>query len=471
MNYLTKQLTKRKMKLTLPNFKLMLLLLTVGLTGVFLSSCEDDEKPKTVPVVTTGTVTEITTTTATLSGEITSNGNAEVTVTGFVYSSIAPQPTIADSKVELTDTEGDFSTMLEELGSGTTYHVRAYATNSVGIGYGEVVDFTTGNAAPTATEVSVTGEIEVNKELTATYNYDDSENDVEGESTFKWYVADDAAGTGETPIEGATELTYVIQEAQQGKYIRFGVTPKAATGSTTGTEVKSAFVGAVGEATTVTFTYNGQQVTYGILNSAATTRKWLDRNLGAPDVATAADNYQNYGHLFQWGRGDDGHQVVTRTGTTDADVTGSGMTSTTAPYQLSSTDNPGHSLFIVSPDSPSDWRSPENPNLWQGVDGINNPCPDGWRIPTREEWAAEGITNITDGYTKLKLTFTGFRAAGPTAVPSQMSASTVGGYYQTTTIDPALDATRSIRIRYNTTSYQASVGNRAGGYACRCIKD
>jgi uncharacterized protein (TIGR02145 family) len=51
---------------------------------------------------------------------------------------------------------------------------------------------------------------------------------------------------------------------------------------------------------------------------------------------------------------------------------------------------------------PYDWRVPQNDNLWQGVDGTNNPCPEGWRIPTQTEWATlvsdEVITNYTTAY-------------------------------------------------------------------------
>ncbi len=442
--------------------KTKLLYSMLVVVAISLASCNDDqEKPKTVPEVTTAVVTDISTNSAMVGGEIISDGNSAITVTGVVYSRISTIPTLDDEKIELTDTDGDFSTLLHGLNSGTTYHVRAFATNSIGTGYGEVVDFTTGNAAPLATNVSIAGETEVNKILTATYTYSDPENDAESGSIFKWYMANDGIGTGETLITGATGLTYTIQDEAQGKYIRFGVTPKSATGSTTGIEVKSPFVGAIGEATTVTFIYNGQEVTYGIINSDATGRKWLDRNLGAPNVANAVNNYQNYGDMFQWGRAADGHQFVTRTGTANTDMVGVNTTT-----ELSSVNNPAHSLFILAPNPPSDWRSPENTSLWQGVNGTNNPCPSGWRIPTREEWAAENITSISDGFTKLKLTHTSFRG-GADGVFSSLATQ---GHYWTSTVDADLDATRSIRIRY-TTSYNAAVANRANGLACRCIKD
>ena len=446
--------------------------LMVLVAAIVITRCGEDQKPKTVPVVTTTAPTAVTTNSATVGGEITHNGNVVVTASGIVYSKIVSVPTLADDKIELTDTEGTFTTLLEGLNSGTTYHVRAYATNAIGTGYGEVVDFTTGNAAPVAMAVSATGAAEVNKMLTGTYTYSDPEGDVESGSSFKWYVANDASGTGEAAIAGATAITYTIQAAEQGKFIRFGVTPKAAAGNTTGVEVKSGFVGAIGEATTVTFTYNGQSVTYGILTSAATGKKWLDRNLGALNTATAHNDYANYGDLFQWGRGADGHQLIARTGASDANMSGvNGTTSATAPSEYSSTDSPGHNKFIIanSQAAPFDWRNPQNNNLWQGGNGTNNPCPTGWRIPTQAEWTAEGISNFTDGYSKLKLTLTGRRFGGD----GTFLASTTAAAYWSSTVsnDAGGSPVNSIRISLSSTAYSELSSIRSTAFACRCIKN
>lgn len=453
------------MRSTLQNFRLVLIVLYVGLTGTLFLSC-DDEKPQAVPTVITGTITNIKETSATAKGEITNDGTLEILASGFVYSNTNAAPTLQDNFVETTDTEDEFTSELSGLTSSTTYHIRAFASNKKGTGYGDVVDFTTGNAAPVASNVVITGGTEVNRQLTVTYAYNDSENDTESGTTFQWYVANDATGVGEAAINGATANTYIVQETEKGKYIRAGVTPKATAGNASGAEVKSAFVGAIGEATTVTFMYNGQQVTYGIIISV-TGKKWLDRNLGAANAPTAYNDYANYGDLFQWGRFADGHQRVSRTGPNDADVSAvNGTTSTTAPYQTSSIDNPAHSLFIVNADIPNDWRIPQNNNLWQVVSGTNNPCPQGWRIPTAEEWAAENLGTITEAYTKLKITFTGIRA-GDSGLFFQ---ATTFGRYWTSTVD-ATDPTLSRRTSINTTGTTQSAIFRNNGYACRCIKN
>jgi uncharacterized protein (TIGR02145 family) len=108
----------------------------------------------------------------------------------------------------------------------------------------------------------------------------------------------------------------------------------------------------------------------------ATGQTWMDRNLGASRAAISYDDSEAYGDLYQWGRPADGHEKRTSETTTI----------------LSDSDRPGHGDFIVVSDYPYDWRSPQNDDLWQGVDGTNNPCPSGFRIPTIAEWIAEQET-------------------------------------------------------------------------------
>ena len=148
-------------------------------------------------------------------------------------------------------------------------------------------------------------------------------------------------------------------------------------------------------------------LTYGIA-VGSDNKRWLDRNLGATRVATSFDDYQAYGSLFQWGRLADGHQLITHTTATDATAV-YGSTTT-----LSSTDNPGTNLFIITEGLNDNWRNPSNNNLWQGVNGINNPCPTGFRLPTETEWgtliADAGITNSATAYSSsLRLTVGGLR--------------------------------------------------------------
>jgi len=108
------------------------------------------------PVVTTGTVSNITTTTVTVGGEVTNDGGATVTARGICWSTSA-NPSITDSHSSETGTIGTFTSDLSGLTPATMYHVRAYATNSVGTSYGDDVVFTTAIQIPTYAIAQVKG--------------------------------------------------------------------------------------------------------------------------------------------------------------------------------------------------------------------------------------------------------------------------------------------------------------------------
>ncbi len=95
-----------------------------------------------VPTVTTTAISSITLTTAASGGEVTNNGGADVTARGVCWSTTA-NPSITDSKSSNATGNGSFTSAITGLQPGTIYHVRAYATNSVGTGYGADVQFPT----------------------------------------------------------------------------------------------------------------------------------------------------------------------------------------------------------------------------------------------------------------------------------------------------------------------------------------
>jgi len=200
---------------------------------------------------------------------------------------------------------------------------------------------------------------------------------------------------------------------------------------------------------TVTFTYNGGSVTYGTV-VGANSKCWLDRNLGATQVATSSTDANSYGHYFQWGRGADGHQVST-----------SGTTST-----QSATDSPGHANFIVDA---GDWRSTQNDNLWQGVSGTNNPCPSGWRLPTQTEFDTEIASWSPNSYvgafaSTLKMPLANMRGTSGTFYTadsySRIWTSTVSGV-------------SAVRIGFDNSgsAVSSTATARTMGGTVRCIKD
>jgi len=200
----------------------------------------------------------------------------------------------------------------------------------------------------------------------------------------------------------------------------------------------------------VTATFTSAPIVPEVINPI-TGKIWMDRNLGATQVATSSTDAAAYGDLYQWGRGTDGHQLRT--------------SSTTSI--LSDTDVPGHANFILVASAPNDWRSTLNDNLWQGVNGVNNPCPSGFRIPTETELNAEsaswGSKNSAGAYASpLKLPLAGFR----TNTNSFGNVGTLGVYWSSTIAGNNL---RSLLF----VSYDAYVNSswRSYGLSVRCIKN
>jgi len=111
----------------------------------------------TAPTVTTASITNITETTATGGGNVTSQGSSSVTARGVCYST-SSNPTISDPHTSNGTGTGSFTSNLAGLTANTPYYVRAYATNSAGTSYGNQVGFTTtgSGTAPTVTTASIT---------------------------------------------------------------------------------------------------------------------------------------------------------------------------------------------------------------------------------------------------------------------------------------------------------------------------
>ncbi|MBQ2187877.1 MAG: hypothetical protein II401_04900 [Bacteroidales bacterium] len=106
----------------------------------------------TIPIVTTNNVSDITTTTASCGGNVTSVGNGTVSARGVCWSTTS-NPTISNSHTTNGTGTGTFTSSITGLSANTTYYVRAYVTNQAGTAYGEQKSFTTlsggGGTAPT----------------------------------------------------------------------------------------------------------------------------------------------------------------------------------------------------------------------------------------------------------------------------------------------------------------------------------
>lgn len=186
--------------------------------------------------------------------------------------------------------------------------------------------------------------------------------------------------------------------------------------------------------------------------TTATGKVWMDRNLGALQVATSLTDTMAYGDLYQWGRGTDGHEKRNSTTTTDQ----------------STTSDPGHGDFIIGS---YEWLTPSDPTLWQGVNGTNNPCPSGFRIPTTVEWDAEMSTWIPQDATgafdsPLKITYGGYRMGNDGGFSEVGS----GAVYWTTTVGPSPGVHYIFWLKNSSMNVTNAFDNSSGS-AVRCIKD
>jgi uncharacterized protein (TIGR02145 family) len=157
--------------------------------GISIRCIKESEVQVVVPEVTTTTVTNITQTTASSGGAITDDGGADITAKGVVWST-STSPTLESHDGFTSNGTGtsEFNSDLTDLTAGTTYYVRAYATNSAGTGYGNEVQFTT--------------EVESTTSLPLPFN-DSFEGDISGWSTFNgdgddytWEISTDDPRTG-----------------------------------------------------------------------------------------------------------------------------------------------------------------------------------------------------------------------------------------------------------------------------------
>jgi uncharacterized protein (TIGR02145 family) len=192
------------------------------------------------------------------------------------------------------------------------------------------------------------------------------------------------------------------------------------------------------------------------VTNPTTGKIWMDRNLGASQVATSSTDANAYGDLYQWGRAADGHESRT-----------SATTSTTATSAVPNDGNAWDGFFITEVSSPYDWLTPQDDNLWQGVSGTNNPCPSGYRLPTEAEWEAERTSwssnNAAGAFASpLKLPVAGYRF-------SSGSLHTVGsdGRYWSSTID----GTYSRYLYFYSSNANVNSSYRASGSSVRCLKD
>ena len=234
---------------------------TIVLSFILMQSCKKEE----LPVLSTSSITNITSTSAIGGGNITSDGNSDVISRGVCWS-LEPNPTTKDSKTEEGSGDGQFVSNISGLDAGTTYHVRAYATNSVGTAYGADMSFSTLGEAPEcitqpATNISPTA---------VTLNGTINANHVTTSVTFEYGPTSEYGQTisaVQSPVSGnsITNVSVSITGLAEGTTYHFRVKAINSIGSDEGEDMTFTTSGQAPEATTqlptnvttVTATLNG----------------------------------------------------------------------------------------------------------------------------------------------------------------------------------------------------------------------
>jgi uncharacterized protein (TIGR02145 family) len=426
---------------------------------LLILACTDDEDNPCVyePTLTTEEVTDITESTATFNGVIKNTSeNCETPNNieqGFVYST-EPQPTLEDMKVNVNRTT--ISTAIENLEPDTSYYMRTFLTNSFGEFYGNEVSFTTNEPntvpdAPSLTNVSAgDGQVDI--------TFDAPAND--GGSTISEYTATSSPGNISSTISQAEGGTITVKGLTNGTTYSFTVTATNGVGTSSPSNASNSVTplqaGNYPEDTVHCDPSNPTVVVD--VTSPETGRIWMDRNLGARRVAKGIIDDDARGSLYQWGRGADGHQCEN------------------SEYEQGAVniDQPNEPVFYTEvTGTGGDWRYPSNDNLWkEDGTGVNNPCPSGYRLPTKAEWYAEINSWTSKDYegafdSALKLPVTGYRALRNGGV----YGLGLGYYWSSTTyVTSSRNRSYQITIDDDRASSSAFGMERQNGLAVRCIK-
>ena len=183
-------------------------------SAILIFACTDDEGNPCVyePTLTTQAVTDITETSATLNGVISIvSENCDVpnnTEQGFVYSTEI-QPTLEDIQVNVNGT--NISTTIEGLEPNTTYYVRAFLTNNFGDFYSNEVSFSTEELDLTPPVITIIGDnpLEINIGEDYTEFGATATDDIDGDITQDIII--DSSNVN-TALAGNYTVTYSVSD-------------------------------------------------------------------------------------------------------------------------------------------------------------------------------------------------------------------------------------------------------------------
>lgn len=202
----------------------------------------------------------------------------------------------------------------------------------------------------------------------------------------------------------------------------------------------------------------------------------MARNLGA-ESATATDGAKTRGLYYQFGRKD---PFVGSTGIYDINGTSkiTGVTIATGKVTFAKAVQTPATFYTYGSGN-NDWASPNNYTLknWNDIsesDGKTffDPCPEGWRLPTKAEYSNFSTTTFTWDATNSGHTYNGnwFPAAGCLgSVDGYMSSVGGGGYYWSAS--PYSENDGYSLFFFSGSVNPAKYNNRAYGFSVRCVQE
>lgn len=436
-------------KLHLTRLSVIILTLPVLLTV----GCKK-EVPIVLPTLTTSTVSNITTTDATCGGNVTTDGGAAVTARGVCWNT-TQNPTLSMTKANNGSTVngsgiGSFTSSITGLSPGTTYYVRAYATNSKGTAYGSQTQFTTTAVAPVLTTTAASAI--TSSSLTSGGNISSDGGSAITARGVCWGTTPNPTITGSKTTDGTGtgSFTSNITGLTPGTTYYVNAYATNSIGTSYGTQIT---------VTTLAPSYPGTS-----LPAVKIAGIWW-----APVNAGYDQTNLQYGLIHQWNR-----KYGQNYGTTNT-VPG-GVTLATG------NDIANKDIFYLQNNTYADWTSTWMAN-WNLTD--YNPCPSGWRVPTMAEltslvnaghtWVASGGPNNLPGRW-----FGGNHAgdrSGSGFFPAGGNISHLGSSQERGVSGSFWSSNTNLRMSFNSTEiyvsvmYQSGLVNNSYGMSIRCVQN
>ena len=185
---------------------------------------------------------------------------------------------------------------------------------------------------------------------------------------------------------------------------------------------------------------------------SSTGKEWMDRNLGASRVASSSTDSEAFGGFIN-GEEFRGHQLRSNTSITSGPVS-SGFEG---------------SNFVTSLTNNLNWLNLHDDSRWNGLTKTqHDPCPSGFRVPTKAEWDAElsalNITDLNSAFSSiLKLTAGGYRIVTD---GSFVSSGPRGFYWASTTTGNDAE-----NLNFTSSVAQTASNVRGNGFSVRCIEE